>query len=367
MHLFVQCAAASASLGATASKSSRDSAGACLPQSTDMYTSMVVASCIISQHPSPLQPLFFLASCISTSCFCYLSLLSFFFLSLPLFLSFSLGPTRLQPSLLSSQSAPAMICDFLGRRRGGNSANAGAAAQKMLYFSDEEPDYHTTPSPTPAPASRYSFPRRHPDRSQRRRSANADILESVGLPPTVSYHDMKSLQDGLCIDDILGRRSTRSSRFKEAATIIGGNATQVARRASTSAARVARWSRTITPPHFFVNKTLRRSEPRHLDRYVDSPLFNHDQCTEERCQPHTMGKQYCCPCISTFFFFSRLLHSLFPLFFSYFYFLFFTNLKLFLQEKHILTMAAQLTQHGSRTLCHIWRRTAASSCSQASG
>ncbi|EFX02431.1 hypothetical protein CMQ_2480 [Grosmannia clavigera kw1407] len=35
--------------------------------------------------------------------------------------------------------------------------------------------------------------KKHRDSTRRRRSANADILESVGLPTTGSFHDMKSL------------------------------------------------------------------------------------------------------------------------------------------------------------------------------
>ncbi|CAK7229389.1 hypothetical protein SCUCBS95973_007206 [Sporothrix curviconia] len=146
-----------------------------------------------------------------------------------------------------------MICDIFGRRRGYNNTSRGTVVQKVLYFSDDETDCRPASVPKPSRA------RRHPDRSRRRRSANADILESVGLPPTVSYHDMKTLQDGLSIDDILGRRSTCSARLKEAAAVIGGNAAQVAQRASRSAKSVARWSSRMTPP--IVDKRLRKKAP----------------------------------------------------------------------------------------------------------
>lgn len=161
-----------------------------------------------------------------------------------------------------------MIFDIFSARGHSARNNNGATKQKMLYFSDDEMDC------TPAQQDRkpVRFRRRHPDRSDRRRSANADILESVGLPPTWSYNDMKSLQDGLCIDDILGRRSSCSVRFKEAVSAVGGNATQAARRAS-------RWSKKMTGSKL-QKKALRQS--------FQSSTF-HDEKSLPR--PQQMGKR----------------------------------------------------------------------------
>ena len=150
-----------------------------------------------------------------------------------------------------------MICGIFTRRWGQGAASINAEssteAPKAFYFSEDETDSHTESHLKPSRAQK------HPDRSRRRRSANADILESVGLPPTVSYHDMKSLQDGLSIDDILGRRFTCGGCLKEAAATIGCNTHRAAQRASRSAARLARWSRRISSPA--IDKRLRKEMP----------------------------------------------------------------------------------------------------------
>ena len=121
---------------------------------------------------------------------------------------------------------------------------------------------------------RYNDPARN-DLAGRRRSANADILESLGLPSMVSFQDMKTLQDGLSEEDILGRhKSQRRQRsrsvsvclsscndcFRGAATIVGDNAAQAARRASQSLSSVARWTRNVTPPSICLKLQKKHSQ-----------------------------------------------------------------------------------------------------------
>lgn len=184
-----------------------------------------------------------------------------------------------RPASSRNSQDGAMICDIFTRGVGHDRCrrHKGATQQKILYFSDDEMDC----LPTPRDSKLARFRRRHPDRSDRRRSANADILESVGLPPTVSYNDMKALQEGLSIDDILGRRSSCSIRFKEAVSIVGGNATQAARRASKSATSVARWSKKMTPPIISTKlqkKALRQSyQSSTFHETVDSPHQFHEK------------------------------------------------------------------------------------------
>ncbi|ERT01337.1 uncharacterized protein SPSK_08038 [Sporothrix schenckii 1099-18] len=178
-----------------------------------------------------------------------------------------------------------MLCDIFTRGVGRRSTiNNGAAQQKMLYFSDDEMDC----VPTSRDFKPVPFRPRHTKHSDRRRSANADILESVGLPPTVSYSDMKALQDGINIDDILGRRSSCSVRFKEAVSMVGGNATQAARRASKSATSVARWSKKMSPT--IIDSKLRKRPIHHsyqssaFPEIVGSPPRFHDKVDISRSQ-----------------------------------------------------------------------------------
>ncbi len=126
-----------------------------------------------------------------------------------------------------------------------------------LHDSDDEylPKYIE-----PFPAKK----QRHGKRTGRRQSANADILESLGLPTTGSYHDMKTLQGGLSVDDILGRRSTCGDCLRKAASAVCGNAATAAKRVSTSAVGLARRSKRLASR----SSSKHRKTSHHKIRYL---------------------------------------------------------------------------------------------------
>lgn len=112
------------------------------------------------------------------------------------------------------------------------------------------------------------------DLAGRRRSANADILESLGLPSMVSFYDMKQLQDGVSEEDIRGPRKSKGHRrqrsravsvclstyndcFRGVTAMVSDNAAQVAKRASQSLSSVARWTRKVTPTSMHSKKHSR--------------------------------------------------------------------------------------------------------------
>ncbi|EPE03838.1 hypothetical protein F503_01728 [Ophiostoma piceae UAMH 11346] len=138
------------------------------------------------------------------------------------------------------------------------------------------------------------------DLAGRRRSANADILESLGLPSMVSFQDMKTLQDGLSEEDILGRHkshrrqssrrvsvclSTYNDCFRGAATIVGDNAAQVTMRASQSLSSVARWTRKVTPPSIHL-----RLQKKHNHDQVPSATVGSDADKEGKDDTVMRGK-----------------------------------------------------------------------------
>lgn len=63
------------------------------------------------------------------------------------------------------------------------------------------------------------LPPKHDDRSRRRQSSNADILESIGLPTTGSFHDMKSLQ-GSTLYDVPRENDSRCNTAKSLSKMV---------------------------------------------------------------------------------------------------------------------------------------------------
>lgn len=120
--------------------------------------------------------------------------------------------------------------------------------------------------------------RKHPDSTRRRRSANADILESVGLPTTGSFNDMKSLNGStLCKvsrkdDDFCGLRS-----FVKSITKAAKRAKAAARSSAT-----ARTTRTTSRKTMLTALTKERLLPSAENKHQNRGMSVHSSASNRK-------------------------------------------------------------------------------------